>query len=279
MSRWIKINSKLLKRKVRRLAQKYFPEQYGSYSVASFSLRKRVVIIDWNSEEGKKMLARSQHSEPFFALAHLYQPQINPFFCSVAAMVTTLNALRLDKGKVPNQSGFDFEAPTGEKIHYKLYSQLTLFNPKTEKVKRKVDIAPSMLPKDYPLPEEDYDPGLNLHEVEKILNIHGAETSLVYAKDPLEKALPYLRETIKSLMKTSDKIMIANFHGKVMGLTAKGHYSTIGAYDEESDSVLVLDTAAHKHPWYWVPLKHLYHGMHTEAAKDLFRGHIIVWDK
>ncbi len=254
-----------------------FREKYGEYRVAKYSVRKRVVVINWNSDEGRQMLMHATYNQDFFRLAHAFQPQINPFFCSVACMVTVLNALRLPRGIVPSQKGFDFVAPDGKTIHYKMYSQLTLLNEETEQVKRKEDIAPSMRGGEV-VSAENYAPGLTLGQVQQMLEIYGAQTELHYAAKVIEKGLPLFIEVLKNTLLDSEALMIVNYEGQVMGLSTGGHYSVVGAYDQASDHVLVLDTAAHKNPWYWVPTKHLYHAMHAMAGEHT-RGYLIVWDE
>ncbi len=272
---------RVLKRRSRKLWRKYFPKDtYGTYRVAPLSARKLVVITEWNSPEGCAMLMRTPYNKAFFRLAHNYQPQMNPFYCSIASMVTALNTLRLHKGKVPNQKGFEFELPSGEPITYRLYSQLTLLNDKTETIKRKVDIAPSLLPVGTAVDAKTLNPGLDLHEVVKVLEIHEAAPQIFYAELPPEHGTPRLRDHLKLYLNDDTKVMIANFDGKTLGASTGGHYSLMAAYDEESDNVLILDTAAHKNPWLWVPLKHLYFAMHTRPPKGTFyRGHIVVSDR
>jgi len=49
-------------------------------------------------------------------------------------------------------------------------------------------------------------------------------------------------------------------------------------YNEEMDAILILDSAAHKNPWFWVPVKHIFHAMNTES-NDGYRGYLIVKDE
>jgi len=72
-----------------------------------------------------------------------------------------------------------------------------------------------------------------------------------------------------------NNFIIANFEGKVMGTRTGGHYSVIAAYNESEDSVLILDAAAHKNPWFWVPIRHLYLAMRTKN-KEGRRGYLII---
>jgi len=246
---------------------------YGDYEASKVSGEEGVVLVNWNSDEGKRRLFRSNFNQAFFRLAHLYQPQLNPFYAGVACVVTTLNALRVDKGKIPNQEGFDYTCPEGTEYHYNLYSQLTLLNEKTERVKKKTDIAPSLL-EEGSQPKE-FSPGLNLYQITHILQIYDAETNIHYAEKEAEENIDKFANDLKSTLNSPEKVLITNFDGDIIGLATGGHFSAIGAYDEASESVLVLDTAAHRNPWYWVPIKHLYHAMNTMHG-DKHRGYLIV---
>jgi hypothetical protein len=71
---------------------------------------------------------------------------------------------------------------------------------------------------------------------------------------------------------------VVNFDGKVFGNKTGGHISPIVAYDEKSDSLLVLDVALHKNPWYWVDLKEMVTAMNTKDGEN-FRGYLITKKK
>jgi hypothetical protein len=149
-----------------------------------------------------------------------------------------------------------------------------LLNAETDIIKPKDVIAPSINPEKA---KAVFDPGLCLKDVAAILKIYGAKTKTTYASEPLHEGVKQLRDTIIATMKHAEKILICNFFGRMKGMTTGGHYSVVGAYDEETDSVLVMDTAAHKNPWYWVSIKHLYKAMHTKDGRH-HRGWIVVSD-
>ena len=159
-------------------------------------------------------------------------------------------------------------------MKYCLYSQLTVLNKETDKIKEKEVIAPSINPKKA---ATDFNPGLCLKEVADILKLYDAKVKPVMAEYTLHEGCQAFRTVAKSVLQHPEKILICNFFGRVKGMSTGGHYSVIGAYDDETDSVLVMDTAAHKNPWYWVAVKHLYKAMHTKDGKN-YRGWIVVSD-
>ena len=95
------INPKAIKRET----------NYGVFGPAPFSSKKEVIIIPWNSPEGRKMLVESQYNSAFFFLAHTFQNMRNPFYGSIASMVNVLNAMRLDRGVIPDNKVKDANAP------------------------------------------------------------------------------------------------------------------------------------------------------------------------
>ena len=74
------------------------------------------------------------------------------------------------------------------------------------------------------------------------------------------------------------RFLIVNFDGQTMGASTHGHISPVAAYDENSDSVLVLDVAGYYNPWYWAPVEHLYRAMHTLDGEH-YRGYLVVEDQ
>ena len=52
--------------------------------------------------------------------------------------------------------------------------------------------------------------------------------------------------------------MLVNYQREVLGQRRVGHISPVAAYDQASDSVLILDTATYNYPATWVPLARLH---------------------
>jgi len=58
-------------------------------------------------------------------------------------------------------------------------------------------------------------------------------------------------------------VFVVSYDRKVVGQTGSGHFSPVGAYDEETDSVLVLDVARFKYPPHWMPMRTLWEATRT----------------
>jgi hypothetical protein len=112
---------------------------YGEFHASTYVLDPRVVIVRWDTPEGRERLQRSKYNNDYFQLAVNFQPQINPLYCGIASSVIVLNSLRLAKGNIPNQKAIEIDVPKalgGGQLNYPSYSQLTLLGDKTDQTTR-----------------------------------------------------------------------------------------------------------------------------------------------
>ena len=256
---------------------------YGTFSPSEFSkARKEVVLIPWDSEVGRKLFGRAKYKQDFFQLAQTYQPQINPLYCGIASSVMVLNALRLQKNTAPNQPELEVQAPKafgGSKFTFPSYSQLTFLNVDTDRVKPRQLIELKNITKENELNPSAFDPGVTLAQLQRLLEVYKTEVQLRYASDEnIQRGSQLFRETAKTVLPDHERFLIVNFKGGSLGTTTSGHITPVVAYDSLSDSVLLMDVASHKNPWYWVPVLHLYQAMHTKDG-DHYRGYVVVSDK
>lgn len=94
----------------------------------------------------------------------------------------------------------------------------------------------------------------------------GLEVKATRASD---SSLDEFRQVIKEICTTPidskcthpTSFLIVSYTRKVLGQTGTGHFSPIGAYDESSDSVLLLDTARFKYGPHWVKVDLLYEAL------------------
>lgn len=258
---------------------------YKKFEAIKEGDHERMAVIPWNSPEGRALMVKSIYHNSFFQLAHHYQTQINPFYSSVASMVTVLNALRLEKGLLPevNEKNFRlFDRKTGElkEYHYNLYTQESLLNDETDlMVKHRDKVVPKLKDDVGYVDFSKFNPGLRLIEVMEILNMYRCKTEIHYAHDNFDMGVNNFITHLKECTLSENKFIIANFYGAVVGLPQAGHYSTIGAYNGiRSAKALILDTAAYKTPWYWLNIEDLYRAMNTTGHDGTKRGYIIVQD-
>jgi len=249
---------------------------YGVFGPSSFSPQGEAVLIRWDTEEGQTRLARSSYKNDFFQLADNFQPQANPLYCGIASSVIVLNAMRLSRNEVPSQRSLEVVVPSGMgggRLQYREYSQMTLLDERTEPVKARVVIELKNAGDE----AGKIQPGLTLAQLKGILEAYDARVVLHYADTDSEDAIGGFRKDLKAVLTDSERFLVVNFKGKALGTSTDGHISPVAAYDEQSDSVLVLDVAGHRNPWYWAPAADLYGAMHTLDGEQ-YRGYLVIED-
>jgi hypothetical protein len=71
--------------------------------------------------------------------------------------------------------------------------------------------------------------------------------------------------------------VIVNYDRAVLGQDGGGHISPVGAYSPETDRMLVLDVAAYKYPYTWVPVSKLWSALNTiDPDSGQTRGYLLV---
>lgn len=133
----------------------------------------------------------------------------------------------------------------GGRLNYPSYSQqLTLLGEKTESIKSRANIEL----KNLHAAKKKFDPGLTLQELSEVLKAYGTDVQIHYAdKSPLEGS-GLFRKVLKKILSDSTHFVIVNFYGKSIGAPTDGHITPVAAYDEKTDSVLLLDVAGYLNP-------------------------------
>lgn len=116
--------------------------------------------------------------------------------------------------------------------------------------------------------------GMSLPDLAGLLTVHGLRVSLNYAN---QFNVDEFRNTVETNLANANDYLIVNYQREALGQGKVGHISPLAAYVRETDSVLVMDTAAHKYPPTWVPIEMLYNGMKTiDSASGKMRGYVEV---
>lgn len=88
-----------------------------------------------------------------------------------------------------------------------------------------------------------------------------------------------LRRLLKVTLNDPSRRVIVNFSRQTLNQEGHGHISPIGAYDANSDSVLVLDVAKFKYPPFWVSVSDLLTSMQTlDTDSGKSRGIMVIND-
>jgi len=239
---------------------------------------ERQIIVKWNGVEGLERLQMAEYKNDFYELAGYFQPQINPLYCAAASSVIVLNAIATNS-KAPSQKDLEVTKPKvfgGGNIPFKTYSQLTFFNDKTDKIKDRKIINLKNITPENENDAKNFDPGLTLDELKKILNkVYDLKIEKVYANNSDKKSVDKFRNLVKQIVSDDDNYLIANFSAKQLGYGWGGHFSPIVAFEKSTDSILIMDVSGHNTGWYWVAIDDFVKAMNTKDGNN-YRGYLVI---
>jgi Phytochelatin synthase len=232
-------------------------------------------LVPFASPESEARLARSTAKVDFFPLANNFESQQNLAYCGPTSGTIVLNTLRADnktitKPRDPTLFPAEYakSLPPGLDPVFARYTQSMFFDAQTTTVKtRDQFFGKPKTPGDKP------SPGLELREFAGILAAHGLGVTLRVADDKL--ADDTIRRELVANLRAPDDYAVVNYFRPALGQKGGGHISPLGAYDEASDSFLVLDVNPNGHTWVWVPTPLLIKAMRTRDAHEN-RGYVLV---
>lgn len=231
-------------------------------------------IVSFESQQGRERFEHSQAKVDFFALVSHFESQENKLFCGVASSVIVLNTLRLHNAAVekPQDNALlskaerDYIPKDFDPIFHR-YTQDTLLNSHT-KSRMAVLGKPVMIKG-----ESVSDYGLQLSQLAALLRSYGLEVTERVAGTSLSDQV-IRKELIANLQHEGDYVLV-NYSREALGQEGLGHISPLGAYDEKSDSFLVLDVNPIEHEWDWVQAKDLIAAMRTFDTVEN-RGYLLI---
>lgn len=200
-----------------------------------------------NTPAGMARLKRSQFKEDYWTLSINFATQVRQTLCSVATAVTVLNSLPL---KRPLDQVYK---------PYPYFTQANYFN----------DGVAAIRSYQHTLTD-----GMTLQMAARAMAIHGATTKPVHASDI---DVDGMRAMMKKNLAAAGDFITVNYQRKLIGQPKGAHFSPIGAYDEKTDTFLILDVARYKFPPVWVRAEDLHKAMNThDSETPKTRGFILV---
>lgn len=191
-------------------------------------------LVYINSSAGSERLLKSDFNRQYFALASYVDTQERLTFCGISSISAALNSLPTMARPI-----------TPALAPHPYFTEDSIFTELTTKIKSRDDVLTS---------------GLTLEQIGLYLNSLGANSSIHYGS---ELSVSDLRALVKSSLSNRYQRILVNFDRKVLNQDGSGHFSPIGAYDSESDSVLILDVAKYKYPPFWVTTSDLQASLNT----------------
>ena len=114
--------------------------------------------------------------------------------------------------------------------------------------------------------------GMSLAELARLAQANGLRSELVRGD---EFTVDSFRERLKQNLAHTGDYVIINYDRRALNQTGAGHISAVGSYDPHRDAFLILDQAAYRYPWTWVPTQQLYDATRTLDG-DTYRGVLFV---
>ena len=230
-------------------------------------------LVEWASGTSAERFSRSSHKADFFPLSNHFISQDNAIFCGPVSSAIVLNALRLGKREgLPQDRASIAEdemdwLPSGADPFYGKY---TPNNVLTDRTKTRLEVLGKPIVIDG---EARSDFGLQLHQLAEVLRSHGLQvvTRVVDESARLEAVRRELAENLAA----GDDFVLVNYARRALGQKGGGHISPLGAYDEQSDSFLIMDVNPNRAPWVWVAAEDLVEAMRTFDTIEN-RGYLLV---
>ena len=229
-------------------------------------------LVAFASDDGLARLARSQAKVDFPMLANQFEPQSNLAFCGPTSVAIVLNALRQRAADLPRDRSRlrpdDLRSlPPGFDLTLPRYTQDNVFD-KSPKTRAQV-LGEPVLRDGKPVS----DGGFQLRQLDAMLRANGVATRMTIVDDALHEAA--IRSELLGNLQRGGDYLLVNYKRSEVGQKGGGHISPLGAYDAESDSVLVLDVNPSSAGWVWMPLATLIRGMRSFDTLEN-RGYIAV---
>jgi glutathione gamma-glutamylcysteinyltransferase len=219
------------------------------------SFHRRVLnapSVSFGSQKGKDLFARSLtagYLNGYFNIAEHYMTQGHPAFCGVGSLTMALNALLIDPKRTWQGVWRWFDE-----------NFLDCCDP-LEVIRLK---------------------GITMPKLACLGRCNGADVITKYASSI---DVDEFRRDVKRICRLCDEVgneivntvMIVSYSRSVLNQSGTGHFSPIGAYDEEEDMILIMDVARFKYPPHWVPLSLLFKAMQTDDSETKrSRGYILL---
>lgn len=204
-------------------------------------------LVYLNTPQGEDRLVTAKLRHQFFAVQPYVETQQNLAFCGPASMAAVLNSLDMKRPSV------------GPLYPYSYFTQDNIFTAATQHIKSYIRVASQ---------------GMTLAEITAFLNALGVKASSRYG-DSL--ALEQFRTLVMAVLARPDSRIIVSYSRKPLGQEGGGHLSPLTAYDEASDSALLLDVAKFKYPPVWIRLADLLEAMRTiDPDSGKSRGLVVI---
>ncbi|MGB7087200.1 MAG: phytochelatin synthase family protein [Phormidesmis sp.] len=90
-------------------------------------------------------------------------------------------------------------------------------------------------------------------------------------------SLDAFRQLVATNLAEPNNFVVVNYLRRAVGQERGGHISLLGAYDAQTDQVLILDVSRYKYPPVWVKVETLWKAINTvDSVSGLTRGVVVI---
>jgi Phytochelatin synthase len=235
------------------LAKDYLPTLLIGTVIASGSAIAQTLpltenLINFNSEQGEKLLVESKSRTDFFPLTSQFITQDNQAYCGVASIVMVLNSLGISAPEASQYKPF------------KIFTQQNLFDlEKTKKITTAEVVSRE---------------GMTLEQIAGLISSYDVQAQVYHAAD---SSVDEFRKLAINNLKQPNNYIIINYLRKAIGQETGGHISPLAAYNEATDRFLILDVSRYKYPPIWVKAADLWKAMNTtDTSVNKTRGFVVI---
>ncbi|MDI1300441.1 MAG: phytochelatin synthase family protein [bacterium] len=244
----------------------------SALALDSAPLKAGADLVPFASEEGLARFSRSSAKTDFPELANQFEAQSNTAFCGPTSAAIVLNAILNHKAGLPrDRSRLRAEdlrfLPEHADLSVPRFTQDNVIL-KGAKTRAQVLGEPVLVNG-----KQIKDFGYQLRQLDQMLRANGLATRLVIVDD--SKTLAAVRRDIAENLKHPSNYVIVGYKRSAVGQQGGGHFSPVGAYDEASDSFLILDVNPASAGWVWMSASTLVNGMRTFDTIEN-RGYILI---
>ena len=231
-----------------------------------------IQLVNWPSKEGLTRLSRSRYRADFPHLSSQFQNQLDRFTCGPTTGAIVLNALRIGKSDDLPKTSFDDKYRKHLKKDYDprvaRYTPASFMNEKAQKIKSWMQLYGQAK-------NGKSGPGLSVRQLHKIFLTHGVKSKLRIVDKKLSNQ-HIKRELMANLGRKGDYVVI-NYKRSALNQKGGGHISPLGAYDQSTDSFLLMDVNSSLHNWVWIKSEDIISAMRTRSTVEN-RGYLLISD-
>jgi len=234
-----------------------------------------VTLVEFASDEGVKRFSNSTAKVDFFTLANQFEGQSNGLFCGPTTAAIVLNALRpIGNASLPKDKS-RFSADDLKYLPKEFDPSLARYTQDVVVEKGKKPRA-EVFGKPVKSGDKEVDDfGYQLRQFNDLLLANGLKTEMHVVDDKFDSK-KVISDMAANLKKRNDYVIV-NYKRAEVGQKGGGHISPVAAYDQKSNSFLILDVNPSKATWVWMPADTLIKGMRSFDTVEN-RGYVLVHD-